>query len=85
MRETMGERVFIGFPTIDILNWSVFVVNNLHLKPKKKVSIATRKIVDHLEVLHVCGGEPSHVLVWPDYGGNCQTLNNTAACRVSYI
>ena len=87
LRETMGARVFICFPTTDLLNWSwcgVFVVNNLHTKPKKKVSIATRKIIDHLEVVHVCGGEPSHMIFSPDYGDNCQILNDIAACKVSY-
>ena len=69
----------------ELVRCGVFVVNNLLPKPKKKVSIATRKIVNHLEVLRVCGGEPTHVLVWPDYGGNCQTLTNTAACKVSYV
>jgi hypothetical protein len=47
----------------ELVRWGVFFVNNPHPKPKKKVSIATRKIGDHLEVLHVCGGEPSHMLV----------------------
>ena len=60
----------------------VLVVNNLRQKLKKKVSIATLKIVDHLEVLHVCGGEPSHMLVWPDYGDNCKTFNYLAAHKV---
>ena len=55
-----GRGVFIGFPTTDmvrsnvVVRCGVFVVNNRHPKPKTKVSIATRKIVDHLEVLHVC-------------------------------
>ena len=80
----MGARVFIGFPTTDIVNCGVFVVNNLHPKPKKKVSNATRTIVDHLVVLHVCGGEPSYMLVWPDYGDNSQTFNYLAALKISY-
>ena len=46
--------------------------------------MATRKIVDNLDVLHACGGEPSLVLVWPDYDDNCQTYNYIAACKVSY-
>ena len=48
-----------------------------------ELSISTLKIVDHLEVLHVCGGEPPHMLVWPDYGDNCHKLNDIAACKVS--
>ena len=77
----------MGFPTTDILNWSYVasrVVNNLQPKPKKKeVSIATRKFVDHLEALHACGDEPSHMLVWPDY--NCQkNYYYLAAYKVSY-
>ena len=39
---------------------------------------------DHLEVLHVCGGEPSHMLVWPDYGDKCQHFHYLAAYKVSY-
>ena len=62
----------------ELVRCGVFVVNNLHPKPKKKVSTATRKIVDHLEVLHVRGGEPSHMLVWPDYGDNYQQFNYLA-------
>ena len=68
----------------ELVRCGVFVVNNLHTKPKKKVSIVPRKIVDHLEVLHVCGGEPAHMFAWPDYGDNCQILNDIAACKVSY-
>ena len=68
----------------ELVRCGVFVVNNRHPKPKKKLSVATRKIVDHLEVLHVCGGEPSHMLVRPDYGDNCQTLNYLAAHKISY-
>ena len=69
----------------ELVQCGVFVVNNLHTKPpKKKVSIAKRKIVEHLEVLHVCGGEPSHMFAWPNYGDNCQILNDIAACKVSY-
>ena len=26
-----------------------------------------------------------HVLVWPDYGGNCQKVNNIAAVRIVYF
>ena len=68
----------------ELVRCGVFVVNKLHTKPKKKVSITTRKIVDYLEVLHGCGGEPSHMIVSPDYGDNCQILNDIAACKVSY-
>ena len=32
--------------------------------------------------LHVCGGEPSHMLVWPDYVDNCQQFNVVAAYKV---
>ena len=69
----------------ELFRCGVFVVNNLHPKPKKKVSIATRKIVHLLEVVHVCGGEPSRMLVWPDYGDNCQKNNYLAAYKVSLV
>ena len=88
LRETMGARVFIGFPTTDILNWSDVASSSsttcIKKKTKKKVSIATRKIVDHLGILHLCGGTPSHMLVWPDYGDNCQKCYYLAANKVSY-
>ena len=57
----------------------------IFLSKKKEVSIATRNIVDHLEVLHACGGEPSHMLFWPEYGDNCPTnYYYLAAYKVSY-
>ena len=73
----MGARVFTGFPTTDILNWSDEASSSSTIcikkeKKKKEVSIATRKIVDHLEVLHVYGGEPAHMMGWPYYSDICQ-------------
>ena len=48
MKTLRGTIATINTPQI----CGLFVVNNLHPKPKKKqFSIATRKIVDHLEVL----------------------------------
>ena len=86
----MGARVFIGFRTTDILNWSdvAFSTSTICIQNRKRKSQSphgTRKIVDHLEVLLACVGDPFYMLVWPDYGDDyCQQLNDIAASKVSY-
>ena len=44
----------------ELVRFGAFVINNMHPKPKTKIGVATRKIVVHCEVWHVCVRESTH-------------------------